>query len=467
MTRGIIRLATWLFLISIIPRANAIASPHLVLVDNPPICNFVLARWRQGTLSSLFQPRATPSTDSEVDDAVQESDLAQSFRTTRVEIVRYRGQSYVLGLNEDIPRYVAEYTEQVFGSLICEFQSRRTATGRPLVTPLSPPNALWHDAKVLSIAPSLVALSNSGLRSVSVLLDPRTRVKPDPNVAHRASGSLLVDAMNSSRPDALEFFLKRGVDPESAGAGGITALVLAVRNGSMEDVQILLKYGANPDDGFPAQLLIRNLQIEQPSFIERYPSAHQQAMEILDLLLAHGLNANGIIRTVISDIANAKGLKGFHDTVGAPYAATYTPTPVINEVLAAPGRDYPYAAKFFEEVLVYRDSKDCPAGASPEQLRHCLPGALRASDFEVEDAIRQQDSSGNFKRLELEHDRWLKSRDRQCGIRLSGDRSNAWYSFVLDDPKHALCVLRVDTEKLHQLQSMDRLRRADGKTSGR
>jgi len=123
----------------------------------------------------------------------------------------------------------------------------------------------------------------------------------------------LVDAVNNGRIEEVKDFLDRGASVDTTDADGDSLLLLAVGEGDLEMVKLLLEWGADPlhigGDGFIvwhwvaygcsleiARLLLPlNPHIDMKDYEGMTPLAHALAddcMEIAEFLLTHGADPN-------------------------------------------------------------------------------------------------------------------------------------------------------------------------------
>jgi ankyrin repeat protein len=107
-----------------------------------------------------------------------------------------------------------------------------------------------------------------------------------------ASGPLFEAAANAD-PDALRAALDAGIGPNSEGPQRATPLMRAIREGSVECVEVLLERGADPE-GYR--------KVGKPL----HAAAQMGSVEIARLLLAHGADVNGMDANMETPLAIAR-----------------------------------------------------------------------------------------------------------------------------------------------------------------
>src|SRR5690242_18747254 len=65
--------------------------------------------------------------------------------------------------------------------------------------------------------------------------------------AHRVPASAVMEAVERGDAQALEEALAGGADANQKNGRGLTPLIVAARNGSVGEVQVLLRHRAHPD----------------------------------------------------------------------------------------------------------------------------------------------------------------------------------------------------------------------------
>ena len=82
------------------------------------------------------------------------------------------------------------------------------------------------------------------LEDVDLLL----KIGASPNARNKKKETILIWAVKHGRPDVVAFLLEAGADPNAKDSSGHTALMWACRSSDYPStVEILLKYGADPD----------------------------------------------------------------------------------------------------------------------------------------------------------------------------------------------------------------------------
>lgn len=93
------------------------------------------------------------------------------------------------------------------------------------------------------------------------------------------TGSLLNDAVYHSSAELVAFLIDKGCDVNAVDGSGTTVLSSACSKGKIEAVKLLLKHGADPNQG---RALIAAI------------NAHEHALDLVKLLVEHGADVNQI-----------------------------------------------------------------------------------------------------------------------------------------------------------------------------
>ena len=109
-------------------------------------------------------------------------------------------------------------------------------------------------------------------------------------------------AIESGNKDAVKILLANRVDVDARGPKGETALLLAVRGGDSELTRLLLEAGADPDIGMSGSGGSRGICLDQQGWAPLHEAIAQQHLSNVELLLAHGADANKEFSLLTSDM---------------------------------------------------------------------------------------------------------------------------------------------------------------------
>lgn len=144
---------------------------------------------------------------------------------------------------------------------------------------------------------------------------------------HYASSTALIQAANHSKVNNVEILLKEGADPNLVNSDGQTALTQAVATRCFENVQLLLDHGADV-----------NRMVQGDNALMTAVSFYKGDRTILDFLLARGANINAedgygtalwsaiagekldLIKFLISRGAKIEGIKSIHNETTLEFA---------------------------------------------------------------------------------------------------------------------------------------------------
>ena len=382
-----------------------------------------------------------------------------------------QNHDYVLGL-EDGPLYLARRGPDGVEGIVCEFAAS-PGTRPQTYHVMSGLERLQAGAQRNAISLSRESVRVVGLWGARALLEARRRrVDPDP-LAAGPDENPLGDVIKAHRDDILRFYLEHGVDPnmrwtEPAGEAGVRRsvapdepLFTAVRYGTPDSIQLLLKHGANPDAmgefrrepvlawavryGLVAtvQTLLEhgadpNLPASPYAMSETLddifrqdPLADAQADAIHRLLL-HGADANPWLFGALFRYARAKERNDLliqTQTSQHPVRSEW-----IQSAIATAGPKDARVEAMLIDAMAIRDVGACGPGKSPAELAICLPNTLKSADSSIDDRF-----AGAAKDRQAH---WLAHLDTQCSLHVPASLTRAgWLSYVLSDQSRAKCVL--------------------------
>jgi hypothetical protein len=167
-------------------------------------------------------------------------------------------------------------------------QTRRSGADLPPVFRAALP---LHETGAVEIADEtteLLAVVRAGdLARLKALL----KAGAQPNAADRRGERALPLAVRAGRMEIARTLLEQGADPDARGADGTTPLAIVALSGNARIARLLLKAGADPHR--------RGVDPRQPDrsgYPPRYWALNQGQIESADVLIAHGVRPEELLR---------------------------------------------------------------------------------------------------------------------------------------------------------------------------
>ena len=375
------------------------------------------------------------------------------FRSERE--VAFNGGSYILGFDLG-PVYLARIGTDGVERVLCEYAPQTDR--KPLhYRILNEYERLQMHARTSGNSISVESLKRADLSGPRALLEAsRRKMKPIP-LGENSQGNVLGDAIEAHRDDVLRFYLEHGVSANLATVDKDLSpddrprhdspLLIAVRSGTQQTVQLLLDHGANPD---------ASGQNQESSVTA---AARLGKISVLEALLDSGASPNSSDDgSLFREVSNPE--KG-HDPdteLGAMRVLLYRGADPAQ--WSDPGPRFPAnridanVDALMKEAKTILNSHGCPPAPTSHELEVCLPNMLRQVNADLSERYRTmlKSSGPPAPQLQLEQSAWIRERDQRCGLReLPGVSQNGWMAYVLGSPPKAACTIEAMRERVSRL----------------